>query len=124
MTTYNDKINELRAFAIDRLREIGQYKNLFTEDVYDLHNQIFNEDYYIVGYYQAQQWIGSDAFQMIGDIQQFERDNLGECHTKLDNAETVANHWVYWQGQELIQEAYDHVIESLGDEEREEMQQL
>ena len=116
--------DRLRAFAIDRLREIGQYKNLFTEDVYDLHNQIFNEDYYIVGYYQAQQWIGSDAFQMIGDIQQFERDNLGECHTKLDNAETVANHWVYWQGQELIQEAYDHVIESLGDEEREEMQQL
>jgi len=113
MTTYQDKINEIKAHAIERLTEIAEYKNIAREDVYDLHNVIFNEDYYIVGYYKAQQWIGADAFRMIGDIQEAEELHHGEKNTTLDNAETVANHWAYWIGLDIIQEAYDQVLDSL-----------
>lgn len=113
MTTYNDKINEIRSFAIDRLMEIAHHKDIRHEETYDLHNIIFNESYYIVGYYQAQQWIGSDAFRMIGDIQEAEKNAFGENHAKLDNAEVVANHWAYWQGHDIIGECHQEVIDTL-----------
>ena len=70
------KENEIREFCLERLEEIADYKGFedFSEmDMCELHNQIFNEDYYIVGYYQAEQWLGTDTFSVIAEIKDYEK---------------------------------------------------
>ena len=50
--TYQQKKQEIKDFCLDRLREIADYcgaDDFIDYDVSDLHNDIFNRDYYIVG---------------------------------------------------------------------------
>ena len=113
--TYQQKKQEIREFCIERLQEIADYDtNDFKGNfVSDLHNEIFNTDYYIVGRYQAKQWMGEDAFDMIGDVVEYERDYFGEITTDLSEPESVLNMWVYVQGWELINECFEEVCEAL-----------
>ena len=112
------KENEIREFCLERLEEIADYKGFedFSEmDMCELHNQIFNEDYYIVGYYQAEQWLGTDTFQVIAEIKDYEEMNFGEPHTDFSSSEAVVNMYVYILGEEVIQDCFDEVIEKLED---------
>tara|TARA_B100000212_G_C27366929_1_gene530734 strand:- start:1230 stop:1625 length:396 start_codon:yes stop_codon:yes gene_type:complete len=116
---YQQKQQEIRDFCIERLEEIAEhmghedFKDDSLNEIYDLHHQIFNTDYYIVGTYQAKQWMGADAFDMIGDIQEYEKDHFGEVHTDLSSPESVVNMWVYIQGEQVIHECYEEVCDSL-----------
>lgn len=77
--TYQQKKQEIKDFCLERLREIAEYMdNQDFRDSYvsDLHNDIFNTDYYIIGHYQAKEWMGADAFDMIGDVQEMRRMSL------------------------------------------------
>ena len=116
--TYQQKQKELREFCIERLQEIADYDNQDYRDtpVADLHSEIFNTDYYIVGRYQAKQWMGEDAFDMIGDVVEYEKDHFGEITTDLSEPESVVNMWVYVQGWELIDECFEEVCEALDDQ--------
>ena len=117
--TYQNKQQEIKDFCLDRLREIAEYmdnQDYRDTELGDLHNDIFNTDYYIVGRYQAKQWIGSDAFDMIGDIQEYEQDQFGKVHTDLSEPERVVNMWVYIQGWEVIHECYETVRDELNDQ--------
>ena len=117
--TYQQKQKELREFCIERLQEIADYDTVHDfkrRYVSDLHNDIFNTDYYIVGRYQAKQWMGGDAFDMIGDVVEYEKDNFGEITTDLSEPESVVNMWVYVQGWELIDECFEEVCEALDDQ--------
>ena len=114
--TYQQKQKELREFCIERLKEIADYDTVHDfkrRYVSDLHHEIFNTDYYIVGRYQAKQWMGGDAFDMIGDVVEYEKDNFGEITTDLSEPESVVNMWVYVQGWELINECFEEVCEAL-----------
>ena len=82
----------------------------------DLHHEIFNTDYYIVGRYQAKQWMGEHAFDMIGDIQEYENMHFGEIHTDLSEPEQVVNMWAYVEGWQIIDECYQEVYDSLDDQ--------
>lgn len=78
----------------------------------------FNEDYYIIGYYEANQWLKShdiDPFEAIGICQQWEKDVLGEQQKIYDNAETTVNMLVYVWGEELLVEIDAENIEELED---------
>lgn len=71
----------------------------------DLHHYLFNEDYYIIGYYQAEQFIKENdlnTFDLITYCQEMEKEQFGEIQTTFDNAEKLVNHYAYWRGQELI----------------------
>ena len=117
--TYQNKQQEIKDFCLDRLREIAEYMdNQDFRDAYvsDLHNEVFNTSYYIIGYYQAKQWMGADAFDMIGDVQEYEKDNFGEVHTDLSCPESIVNMWVYIQGWEYIHECYETVRDELSDQ--------
>jgi len=73
----------------------------------DLHFHAFNEDYYIIGYYQAEQWLkkhGLSTFEAIGICNDFEMEHFGELQTSFDNAETLVNNLVYWYGLEICNE--------------------
>ncbi len=111
-----DKKKEIREFCIDRLQEIADYDTVHDfkrRYVSDLHNEIFNSDYYIIGYYKAEQWLGSDTFRCIEDVIQYEKDNFGEVCTDFSSAEAIVNMWVYAEGWEIIQECFDEVCEGL-----------
>ena len=119
MTTYQDKKREIRTFCIERLQEIADYdtvhdfKRRYTSD---LHSEIFNTDYYIIGRYQAKEWMGADAFDMIGDVVEYEKDNFGELCCDLSEPEHVVNMWTYIQGWDIIQECFEEVCENLSDQ--------
>ena len=71
----------------------------------DWHFHAFNEDSYLIGYYNCEEWLKKhdvSAFKAINEIVEYELDNFGEVHTKLDNAESVVNMYVYIQGEELM----------------------
>mgnify|MGYP003997407143 CR=1 FL=1 len=82
----------------------------------DWHFHAFNEDYYIIGYYQASEWLKEhnvDAFEAISTIVEYEKDNFGEVYTQVDNSETVVNMYVYILGEELLSEIDVDTIEEL-----------
>ena len=82
----------------------------------DWHFHLFNEDYYIIGYYEASQWLKRhdiDSFEAIGICQQWEEDVLGEQQKVYDNAETTVNMLAYVWGEELLSELDAENIEEL-----------
>jgi hypothetical protein len=73
----------------------------------DLHHKIYNEDYFIIGYYNAQQWLideqgNNRTFEVLSYVMEQEKYNFGEVETVFDNAETLVNHYAYWLGYEVI----------------------
>ena len=79
---------------------------LLDMEISEIHNEVFNTDYFIIGYYQAEQWLIKNygIFNAIEKITEYENDNFGEVNTKLDNSESVCNMLVYILGKELMQE--------------------
>jgi hypothetical protein len=92
---------ELKAHILSLIND-----DVLTEDNQDeWHFHSFNEDYYLIGYYNCEQWLikhNVSAFEAINDIVEYEQDNFGEVMTKLDNAESVVHTYVYIQGEELM----------------------
>ena len=111
------KRKEIEEYAAERVAEIAAWDEDKLNDVYDLHNEIFNMDYYIIGYYQAAQWLGTDAFEAIGMIQDYEKFHFGEVHTDLSCSEKVANMLAYILGEEVIQEVVEEYLEQREEEE-------
>lgn len=91
---------ELKAHVIDTLAQYDDDDTDFSE----LHYHAFNEDYYVIGYYQASEWLKKhdiDAFEATDTVIQYEKDNFGETNTKI-NSEAIVNMYVYIKGDELI----------------------
>ena len=111
------KRQEIIDFAKDRIQEIYDYnpEKLTTElpDLYDLHHEIFNTDYYIIGRYQAKEWLGSDAFDCIYDIQEYENDHFGRVITDLSEPERVVNMYVYVVGEEILEDVVSEFLDSV-----------
>jgi len=93
-------IRELVEYAIDGVNDRG-------EENYgcDLHNYIFNEDYYIVGTALAKEWLEKNVgvFNAIEEIKQYEQSNFGDCSTDFSDAEKVVNMFVYIKGEEILE---------------------
>ena len=87
--------------------ELTEYINDNMKEVYcedDLHFHLFNEDYYIIGYLQAQEWLDSheiSVFDALETIREYEDMNFGECK-HYENAEETVNMLVYIYGEELL----------------------
>jgi len=72
------------------------------ESVDNLHSVLANQVPYIVGTYKAQQWLGDEAFNAIGRIDEWEQDNFGEVTTDFSDPEKVANLTYYLIAEELL----------------------
>jgi len=93
----NELKAELKAHIIDTIDNLG-------DDFSDLHYYAFNEDYYIIGYYQASEWLKRhdiDAFEAIDEVITYEKDNFGETNTAI-NSEAIVNMYAYIKGEDLI----------------------
>ena len=71
----------------------------------DLHHYLCNEDYFIIGTFQAKEFLGSHAFECINKIKEYEQDNFGECNTDLSDPEKVVNMLRYIVGEEILSES-------------------
>jgi hypothetical protein len=78
--------------------KIAEYK----DDLCELHNDAFNMDYYIIGTWQATQWLGDRAFEIIQFIKEYEQDNFGEVSTDLSDPERVVNMFTYIIGEHIV----------------------
>ena len=98
----NEAYNELVQHAIDHLKD--NQPNCYG---CDLHNEIFNSDYYIIGRYQAEQWLTKNigVFTAIDEIKYYEESNFGEVNTDFSEAEKVVNMLVYIIGEEILNES-------------------
>jgi hypothetical protein len=95
-------------------------------EISEIHHEVFNTDYFIIGRYAAEQWLiaNGGVFNAIGRIQEYETDNFGEVSTDLSEPERVCNMYVYILGEEVLQELYtitDNWDEQLTDELKEQL---
>ena len=68
----------------------------------DLHNEVFNTDYYVTGTAEAKDVLGEDVFDAIGRIYTYERDTLGEVFTDLSDPVKIVNMLYYIIGEETM----------------------
>ena len=68
----------------------------------DLHHYVFNQDDYIIGTYQAKEWLGDMAFDVINFIKEYEQFNFGEVYTDFSDPEKVVNMYRYIIGEEIV----------------------
>lgn len=95
---------------------INENKTWFEEDSPndwkdDLHHNAFNTDYYIIGTYQAKQWLGNMTFDVINFIKEYEQFNFGEVYTDLSDPEKVVNMYVYIIGEEIVSDYLNELEE-------------
>ena len=91
---------ELKQHILDRLKDYD------LDGTYgcDLHNEIFNTDYYVVGYYEANKFIESygGAWKAIHRVKNYEKEMFGECSTDLSDVEKIANMLAYIEGEVFL----------------------
>ena len=118
----NMSINEKRQEIIEHAKEQIQYIYDYDQDkvtldnLHDLHHEIFNSDYYIIGRYQAKEWLGTDAFDCIYDIQEYENFHFGQVTTDLSCPEKVVNMYAYVIGEEILEEVITEFLEEREEE--------
>ena len=103
---------ELAAHVLDRIND-GVIDDNNRDD---WHFHCFNEDYYIIGYYDASQWLkrhGIGEFEAAGICQEYEKDIFGEIQNIYDNSEKTVNMLAYIYGEELLNDIDADDIEDL-----------
>ena len=108
------KQDEIQQYFYDWVADQGQ--EWIKENKDDLHHHAFNTDYYIIGTYQAKQWLSDEVFNIIDIIKEYEEFNFGEVNTDLSSPEHIVNMYTYIVGEQIV---YDY-IETLEDEDEEE----
>ena len=95
---------EARAAIIEALED--GYNGYYC----DLHDEIFNTNYYIIGTYQAKQALTEyGVWDAIEKVQTYERDNFGEIYTDLSDPEKLINMLYYIIGEEVLFEMMDGI---------------
>lgn len=106
MRTYEEQ--EMREQAREEIIEALQdgYSGYYS----DLHNEVFNTDYYIIGTYQAREALKEyDVFEAIGKVQTYGKDNFGESYTDLSDPEKLINMLYYIIGEEVLYDMMDGI---------------
>lgn len=87
---YNKKHEAMKEEAIEAI--IDALESGYSGYYCDLHNEVFNTDYYIVGTHQAKEALKEyDVFEAIELVQEYEEDNFGEVNTELSDPEKLIN---------------------------------
>ena len=92
---------DVKEYIIDQLEsDVG-----LDQHISDLHHYLLNEDYFIIGYYEAEKWLKKDSiFNAIEKIKDYEQSNFGQVTTNLSSSESVANMLAYILGEEILYE--------------------
>jgi len=96
------KKEEIKEHFDDFIKE--QPEDWVEENIDDIHHYAFNEDYFIIGTYQAKKWCGDEVFNIIETIREYEDMHFGEANTDFSDAEKVVNMYAYIVGEEVVNE--------------------
>ncbi len=94
---------EARAAIIEALKDgyIGYYA--------DLHDHVFNSDYYIIRTNEAEEALEEyGIWRAIEKIKTYEEDNFGKIYTDLSDPVKVINMLYYIIGEEVLWEMLEH----------------
>ena len=94
------KYSEIEEFFQDFIED--QDKDWVKENLDDLHHHVFNTDYYIVGRYQATEWLGDQVFNIINIIKEYEMMHFGGVSTDFSDPEKIVNMYVYIVGEDIV----------------------
>ena len=109
---HNRQHEAMKEEAIEAI--IEALENDFDGYYSDLHHCVFNNDYYIIGTYEAKEVLREyDVFEAIDLVQEYEKNAFGEIYTDLSNPEKLINMVYYIIGEEVIDDMYD--IEAFND---------
>ena len=106
------KYEEIKEHFDDFIKD--QSKDWIEEHKEDLHHEVFNTDYYIIGTYKAKQWLKDEVFNVIDYIKEYEQENFGSVSTDFSEPEHVVNTYVYILGDRIIN-TYRSMKEGMGD---------
>jgi hypothetical protein len=104
----NKKEQEMREEA--RAAIIEALEDGYNRYYCDLHDEVFNTDYYIIGTYQAKEALKEyDIWEAIEKVQTYEKENFGEVYTDLSDPEKLINMLHYIIGEEVLHEMMDGI---------------
>lgn len=87
--------------AIENIIEMLQDYN---GQVSELHNEVFNTDYYLIGYNDANIALHEyGVFKALGEVVSFEVENFGEIITDITDPEKVSNMLWYIIGSDVLE---------------------
>ena len=103
---YNQKHREMREEAIEAI--IEALEDGYSGYYCDLHNRVFNEDYYIIGIQDAKEALREyDVFDAVELVQDYEKEQFGRVESELSDPEHLINMVWYIIGDEIICEMYN-----------------
>lgn len=107
----DDEIKETLLTNLDGYKGIEDY----TFD--DVFNDLFNSDYYIIGYKEAEEALQEyGIFNALEEVQHWDEDNFGHWETDYASTEAVANMLEYIHASEYMRDMLDRAGLELYDE--------
>ena len=103
--------NEIAEYIFESLDQYT-YMDLPSADalVDMLHQELFNSEYYLIGYYACEEWLKDH------DISVFEAQNYCHNHSdiasRFNNAEELVNELVYWVSLETLYELQEKIYDT------------
>ena len=110
---------ELKEYILNRISDSNDWVNFNIKEIIkdnELHHELFNTDYYIIGTYKAKEWLKEHnicAFDVCEYIKGYEIDNFGESTTDLSSPEKVVNMLVYIVGEQIIYNMENEILETI-----------
>jgi hypothetical protein len=103
MFSYEIK-KELACEMIDYIENYG------IQDMYlcDIAGELYNNDYYIIGIYQAKEWLKKYFDDMLETIEYWEDETGEQYGHMITNVEKLATLVAYTVVDNLLYEAYNH----------------
>ena len=99
----NKKDLEMREQAREAI--IEALENGYNGYYCDLHHEVFNTDYYIIGIYEAKAALREyDVIDALEKVWAYEKENFGEIYTDLSDPEKLVNMLYYIIGEEVLTE--------------------
>ena len=114
MTTKYFTDNEIKETLLNNL---DGYKGIEDYTFEDVFNDLFNSDYYIIGYKEAANALKEyGIFKALEEVQEFDVENFCEWDTDYADPEKVANMLEYIHASEYMQDMLDRAGLGMYDE--------
>ena len=108
------KENEIKEYAETQIKEYLEYdKDYLNNDISEIHHDLFNTDYYIIGRYKAERWMENRVFEIIDVVKEYEEMNFGELTTDITEQEHLLNMYVYIVGEHILQDVINDIKETV-----------
>lgn len=106
--------SEIKETLLDNL---DGYEGIDSYTFDDVFNDLFNSDYYIIGYKEAADALEKyGIFNALEEVQKFDVDNFGHWDTDYTDPEKIANMLEYIHASEYIGDMVDRAGLDMSDE--------